>query len=96
MVDPAVIYTWDLATSSQAFSARLRSAVLGNGVSSGHVYSPHSAIIRALDLDFLVFIPRFFIFVALAAWLITFIGLIHTLLRPSSLNTARAASTDKA
>jgi tellurite resistance protein TehA-like permease len=51
---------------------------------------------KALDLNFLVFIPRFFIFVALAAWLITFIGLIHSLLRPSSLNTGRAASTDKA
>jgi tellurite resistance protein TehA-like permease len=36
---------------------------------------------KALDLDFLLFIPRAFIFVTLAAWLITFIGLIHSLLR---------------
>jgi tellurite resistance protein TehA-like permease len=36
---------------------------------------------KALDLDFLLFIPRSFIFIALAAWLITFIGLIHSLLR---------------
>ncbi len=36
---------------------------------------------KALGLDFLLFIPRFFIYVALAAWLITFMGLIHSLLR---------------
>ena len=35
---------------------------------------------KALNLAFLMPIPRFFIFVALAAWLITFIGLIHSLL----------------
>lgn len=36
---------------------------------------------KALALDFLLFIPRSFIFVALAAWLLTFVGLIHSLLR---------------
>ena len=36
---------------------------------------------KALELDFLLFIPRFFIFVALAAWIITFTGLIHALLK---------------
>jgi tellurite resistance protein TehA-like permease len=36
---------------------------------------------NALALDFLLFIPRLFIYVALAAWLITFMGLIHSLLR---------------
>lgn len=36
---------------------------------------------KALALDFLLFIPRSFIFVALAAWLLTFIGLIHSLLK---------------
>jgi len=36
---------------------------------------------KALALDFLLFIPRIFIFVALAAWLITFMGLIHSLVR---------------
>lgn len=36
---------------------------------------------RALELDFLMLIPRFFVFVALAAWTITFAGLIHALLR---------------
>lgn len=36
---------------------------------------------KALALDFLLFIPRAFLFVALAAWLITFIGLLHSLLR---------------
>jgi tellurite resistance protein TehA-like permease len=36
---------------------------------------------KALALDFLLFIPRIFIFVALAAWLITFIGLVHSLVR---------------
>jgi len=35
---------------------------------------------KALNLAFLLPIPRLFIFVALAAWLITFIGLIHSLL----------------
>lgn len=36
---------------------------------------------NALALDFLLFIPRLFIYVALAAWLITFMGLIHSLLK---------------
>lgn len=36
---------------------------------------------KALALDFLLFIPRIFIFVALAAWLLTFVGLIHSLLK---------------
>ncbi len=36
---------------------------------------------RALDLPFLLPIPRVFVFIALAAWLVTFIGLIHSLLR---------------
>ena len=36
---------------------------------------------KALALDFLLFIPRAFIFVALAAWLITFMGLVHSLVR---------------
>jgi tellurite resistance protein TehA-like permease len=36
---------------------------------------------KALALDFLLFIPRSFIFVALAAWLLTFVGLIHSLAR---------------
>ena len=35
---------------------------------------------KALNLTFLLPIPRFFIFVALAAWLITSFGLIHSLL----------------
>lgn len=35
---------------------------------------------KALKLDFLLFIPRFFIYVALAAWLVTFIGLVHATL----------------
>jgi tellurite resistance protein TehA-like permease len=35
---------------------------------------------KALNLTFLMPIPRVFIFVALAAWLITFVGLIHGLL----------------
>jgi len=36
---------------------------------------------RALALDFLLFIPRSFMFVALTAWLITFMGLVHSLVR---------------
>ena len=32
---------------------------------------------RALDLGFLLFIPRYFIFVAGLAWCLTFVGLIH-------------------
>lgn len=34
---------------------------------------------KALQLDFLTIIPRAFVFVALAAWLLTFIGLLLTL-----------------
>lgn len=36
---------------------------------------------QALNLPFLLFIPRFFIYVALLAWLLTFLGLIRSLLR---------------
>src|SRR5205085_759349 len=35
---------------------------------------------RAINSNFLMVIPRYFIYVALAAWLATFIGLIHSLL----------------
>lgn len=35
---------------------------------------------KALRLDFLLAIPRFFIYIALAAWLVTFFGLVHALL----------------
>jgi tellurite resistance protein TehA-like permease len=38
-------------------------------------------VARVLKLDFLLFIPRCFIYVALLAWLITFVGLIKTLSR---------------
>lgn len=34
---------------------------------------------KALHLDFLLPIPRYFIYVALAAWLLTFLGLLHRL-----------------
>ncbi len=34
---------------------------------------------KALNLDFLLFIPRYFIFVAAFAWCLTFIGLLHHL-----------------
>ncbi len=36
---------------------------------------------RALNLPFLLAIPRFFIYIALAAWLATFVGLIQRLVR---------------
>lgn len=35
---------------------------------------------RAMNLEFLQVIPRYFIFVALLAWLLTFAGLVHSLL----------------
>jgi tellurite resistance protein TehA-like permease len=34
---------------------------------------------RALDLGFLLFIPRYFIFLAGSAWCLTFVGLVHQL-----------------
>jgi tellurite resistance protein TehA-like permease len=34
---------------------------------------------RATHLEFLLVIPRYFIYIALAAWLLTFIGFLHTL-----------------
>ena len=35
---------------------------------------------EALDLPFLYAVPRYFIYLALAAWLATFVGLAYTLL----------------
>jgi tellurite resistance protein TehA-like permease len=39
------------------------------------------------DLPYLLFIPRFFFYVALAAWLAAFLGMVHRLL--TGLQTAR-------
>jgi tellurite resistance protein TehA-like permease len=36
---------------------------------------------QSLDLDFLLVIPRYFIYIALAAWIATFIGLLRMLIR---------------
>jgi tellurite resistance protein TehA-like permease len=38
---------------------------------------------RALDLDFLDVVPRFFIYVALLAWVAAFVGLVRALVRPA-------------
>jgi tellurite resistance protein TehA-like permease len=48
---------------------------------------------RAMDLEFLYAIPRAFLYVALAAWVIVFIGLVRTLARPIGgyLNRRRRA-----
>ena len=35
---------------------------------------------KAISFAPLLVIPRYFVFIALAAWLLTFIGLIHSLL----------------
>ncbi|MGH9322559.1 MAG: C4-dicarboxylate ABC transporter, partial [Vicinamibacteria bacterium] len=40
---------------------------------------------RALELPFLATIPRYFIFVALTAWVATFLGLVQNLLRDLSV-----------
>ena len=38
---------------------------------------------RTLDLPFLLFIPRYFVFVALAGWSVAFIGMLHHIVRPN-------------
>ncbi len=50
---------------------------------------------RAMDLEFLYVIPRYFVYIALLAWLIVFIGLVHTVAHPllTSLGKRRRAET---
>lgn len=36
---------------------------------------------RAMELEFLLVVPRYFIYVAIVAWLATFAGLLHTLIK---------------
>jgi hypothetical protein len=36
---------------------------------------------QAMELDFLYFVPRLFVYIALPAWAAAFVGLISTLLR---------------
>jgi len=59
VVDSIVVHAWYLATSSQAFSSCLRSALLGNGLSSGYVHGLHSAIIKSAGLGFSAVHPPF-------------------------------------
>lgn len=46
-------------------------------------------IARAMELEFLEIIPRYFVYVALAAWFATFTGLIRSLLRSLTSGSAR-------
>lgn len=45
---------------------------------------------QAMHLDFLYFIPKFFIYIALLAWLATFLGLISRLVRLFLIPTSRS------
>jgi len=40
---------------------------------------------KAIGFEPLLLIPRFFIFIALAAWLVVFVGLIHSFVRTKPL-----------
>ena len=48
---------------------------------------------KAINFEGLMVIPRYFVFVALVAWLAAFVGLIHSLLRPAMRATAMARNT---
>src|SRR5690606_26826773 len=45
LVDSAIVHSDDLAASLSPLSARVRAAILGNGVSASHVYDEHVSII---------------------------------------------------
>ena len=47
---------------------------------------------KAIGLDFLFFIPRYFFYIALLAWVATFVGLVHSMLR-ALLDLRHSAAT---
>jgi len=69
-----------LATRPQTLSPCLRSAVLGHGFPLGLYTVCTLQLSKAISFEPLLLIPRYFIFIALTAWLAIFVGLIHSLL----------------
>ncbi|MHB1333376.1 MAG: SLAC1 family transporter [Sulfuriferula sp.] len=63
-------------------SAKLRASVHWGAVFPLGMYAASTLQMeRAMNLSFLEFIPRYFLYIALFAWLVTFLGLAYTLAR---------------
>ena len=76
-----LVHPRHLAARLPAVSASLRPALLGAVFPLGMYTACTFRLTEVMHAEFLIFIPRVFIYVALVAWALTFAGLMRQLTR---------------